>query len=73
MTKRGPARDPECPGAKELWLLEPIQLARHDDEDVLQDVIGVIRSNESGDIATHRRLHAAQQQLQRLAVVALRS
>ena len=73
MTKRRPARDAECPGAKELRLLEPIQLARHDDEDVLQDVVGVIRPDEPGDIATQRRLHAAQQQLQRLAVVALRS
>ena len=73
MTERRAARDPERPGAKELRLLEPIHFARHDDEDVLQDVVGVIRPDEPGDVAAQRQLHAAQQQLERLAVVALRS
>ena len=73
MTEGRTARDAKRPGAKELGLFQPVQLARDDDEDVLQDVVGVIRSDEPGDVAAQRRLHASQQQFERLAVVALRS
>ena len=73
MTETCAARDPKCPRSKELRRLQPREFPAHEDEHVLQDVIGVANPDETGQIAMERRLDTAQQKLEGLAVVALRS
>jgi hypothetical protein len=72
MTKGCPAGDAERPGAKQVRPLEPVELASDDEQHVLQDVVGFVASDQPGDVAAQHRLHTAQQQLQRLAILALR-
>jgi hypothetical protein len=71
--ERCAAGDAERPGAKQFGLLEPIELPRHDEQHVLQDVVGVIGPNQAGNVAAQGRLNAAQQQLERVAIPALRA
>ena len=72
MTETCAARDPKCPWSKELWRLQPREFSAHEDERVLQDVIGVASPDETGQVAMERRLDAAQQKLESFAIAALR-
>ena len=71
MSKRCAARDSEHPRPKQVCLAQPADLLGEDDQDVLGNIVGVFRTDEAPHVSAQGRLHAAQQVLESLAIVAL--
>jgi hypothetical protein len=69
----GAAGDAKRPRSKQCWVFKPSQFSIDQDEDVLQDVVGVTGAGQAREISTQRPLHTAKKQFHRFAVIALSS
>jgi hypothetical protein len=70
--ERRPARDTKRPRPEELRRVEPRDLAADGQEHVLQHVLGLVATRDAREVTPEGRLNAAQDELERFAVAALR-
>jgi hypothetical protein len=67
------AGNPERPSAEDCRVLEVLYLADDDDEHVLEQIISVGRTHKASQVTPQRRLNAAKESFERVAVATLRA
>ena len=73
MPERRPVRNAERPRFEHLGVLQTSELSVDQEQNVLNEILGVFSSDDAGHISQQRRPNGAQQRVERLTVAELRS